>query len=36
MKVFFTPEVTSYIDFLIPYLYELGYFRDKEKSRKYF
>ena len=35
-KVLFTPEVTDHIDFLIPLLYELGYFRDKEKSRKYF
>ena len=34
--VLFTPEVTDHIDFLIPLLYELGYFRDKEKSRKYF
>lgn len=36
MKVLFTPEVNVHIDFLIPLLYELGYFRDKEKSRKYF
>lgn len=36
MKVLFTPEVIVHIDFLIPLLYELGYFRDKEKSRKYF
>ena len=36
MKVLFTPEVTAHIDFLIPLLYELGYFRNKEKSRKYF
>ena len=36
MKVVFTPEVTAHIDFLIPLLYELGYFGDKEKSRKYF
>jgi hypothetical protein len=36
MKVLFTPEVSSHIDFLIPYLYELGYFRDKEKSKDYF
>jgi len=35
-KVLFTPEVTDHINFLIPLLYELGYFRDKEKSRKYF
>jgi hypothetical protein len=36
MKVLFIPEVTAHIDFLIPFLYELGYFRNKEKSRKYF
>jgi len=36
MKVLFTPEVINHIDFLIPYLYELGYFRYKEKSQKYF
>ena len=35
-KVLFTPEITDHIDFLIPLLYELGYFRDKEESRKYF
>ena len=36
MKVLFTPEVVANIDFLIPLLYELGYFRNKEKSRMYF
>ena len=33
MKVLFTPEVTTHIDFLIPLLYELRYFRDKEKYK---
>lgn len=36
MKVLFTPEVSTHIDFLIPFLYELGYFRNKEQSKKYF
>ena len=36
MNVLFTSEVSKHIDFLIPFLYEMGYFHNKEKSRKYF
>ncbi|MDR0795500.1 MAG: hypothetical protein LBE79_05510 [Tannerella sp.] len=36
MNVLFTSDVSDHIDFLIPFLYELGYFPNKEKSRKYF
>ena len=36
MNVFFLSDVSEYIDSLIPFLYEMGYFRSKETSRKYF
>ena len=35
MKVLAIPEVTSYIESLVPILYEKGYFSFKETAQKY-